>query len=94
MDWRWASLPLRGCLFGLVLPFEHIHAANVVFSSTLKVWQVPMSTHSLMSVGYAELYEKVMPHGELGGYLVAQLVEYNQKRSRQERSVEFRSLGD
>ena len=71
-----------------------IHAANVVFSSTLNVWQVPMSTYSLMSVGYAELYEKVLPHGELGGYLVAQLVEYNQKRSRQERSVEFRSLGD
>ena len=70
-----------------------IHTANVIFSSTVKVWQVPMSTYSLMSVGDAELYEKVLPHGELGGYLVAQLVEYNQEHSRRERSVEFRSLG-
>jgi purine nucleosidase len=69
-------------------------AANVVFSSSLKLWQVPMSTYVMMAVSYAELYEKVRPCGELGSYLVAQLVEFNEKRANASRSLEFRSLGD
>jgi purine nucleosidase len=71
-----------------------IVAANVVFSSSLKLWQVPMSTYVMMAIGYAELYEKVRPCGELGGYLVSQLVDFNETRARATRSLEFRSLGD
>jgi purine nucleosidase len=71
-----------------------VNAANVVFSSALKVWQVPMSTYLMMSIGYAELYEQVVPNGEVGSYLARQLVEYNQRGSQRGRSVEFRCLGD
>ena len=68
-----------------------IHAANVVMKSTLQVWQVPRSTYRTMSVGCAELIEKVYPQGEIGKYLVEQLLEHN-RRTRP--WMEFRSLGD
>jgi hypothetical protein len=44
-----------------------------------------------MGVTYAELIEKVYPQGEIGKYLVDQLIEHN-ARTRPE--MEFRSLGD
>ena len=71
-----------------------IVAANIVFASSLKVWQVPMSTYTMMAVGYAELYEKVAPCGEIGRYLVQQLVEFNAKHPHTGRHIDFRSLGD
>ena len=53
-----------------------IHAANVVMKSKLEVWQVPRTAYRTMSVGYAELIEKVYPQGEVGKYLVEQLIEH------------------
>ena len=68
-----------------------INAANVLMKSNLVVWQVPRSTYRTMSVGYAELIEKIYPQGEIGKYLVEQLIEHNAK-TRPE--MEYRSLGD
>jgi inosine-uridine nucleoside N-ribohydrolase len=68
-----------------------IHAANVVMKSRVELWQVPRSTYRTMSVGYAELIEKVYPHGAIGKYLVEQLLEHN-AATRPE--MEYRSLGD
>ena len=68
-----------------------IHAANVIMKSNLEVWQVPRSTYRTMSVGYAELIEKVYPQGEIGKYLIEQLIAYNAKMNPK---MEFRSLGD
>ncbi|MFG6192499.1 nucleoside hydrolase [Nonomuraea sp. JJY05] len=68
-----------------------IVAANVVFSSAVKVWQVPAPTYRMTAVGYAELDAKVAPYGEIGEYLVRQLVEWNEQHSG---SIEFRALGD
>jgi purine nucleosidase len=67
-------------------------AANVVFASELTVWQVPMSTYVLTAVSYAELEEKVAPCGELGAYLVRQLVEWNEAHV--PHPMEHRALGD
>lgn len=80
-------------------PYEGLGAAyapefNLSNSSQLQVWQVPMSTYVMMSVSYAELYEKVMPCGEIGEYLVRQLIEFNQTHRRARTALEFRSLGD
>ncbi|MBX2999921.1 MAG: nucleoside hydrolase [Caldilineaceae bacterium] len=68
-----------------------IHAANVVMKSKLELWQIPRSTYRTMSVSYAELIEKIYPQGEIGKYLVEQLLEHN-ARTRPE--MEYRSLGD
>lgn len=69
-----------------------VTAANVVFSSRLKVWQIPMSVYTMVGVGYAELREKVAPCGELGAYLVDQLVDWN--ATWHPAPIEHRSLGD
>ena len=69
-----------------------VTAANVVFQSRLRVWQIPMTVYRMVGVGYAELDEKVAPHGELGEYLVRQLREFNAEHVDPE--IEYRSLGD
>jgi inosine-uridine nucleoside N-ribohydrolase len=69
-----------------------IGAANVVMRSPVEVWQIPSSVYKRFSVSYAELLERVWPHGPLGRYLVEQLVEFNARLV--ERPMEFRSLGD
>jgi purine nucleosidase len=69
-----------------------VHAANVVFRSSVEVWQIPSSVYRSMPVGYAELAEKVYPHGELGRYLVEQLVAWN--AANVAGPMEYRSLGD
>jgi purine nucleosidase len=69
-----------------------IAAANVVFRSGMRVWQVPRSAYVMTAVGYAELDEKVAPCGELGAYLVRQLKEFNAARDHD--PFEHRALGD
>ncbi|KAB8196011.1 nucleoside hydrolase [Nonomuraea phyllanthi] len=69
-----------------------IVAANLVFSSELRVFQIPAPTYRLTAVGYAELDQKVAPYGEIGEYLVRQLVEWNEQQHGG--SIEFRVLGD
>lgn len=82
------SWPNGGLEFNLS---NDIHAANVVMKSELEVWQVPRSTYRTMGVTYAELIEKVYPQGEIGKYLIEQLLEFNAKTRP---GMEFRSLGD
>ncbi|WP_420114307.1 nucleoside hydrolase [Pseudactinotalea sp.] len=69
-----------------------IAAANVVLGSGVRVIQVPSSTYRMCSVGYAELEEKIGGAGELGAYLLRQMVEWNARWNRS--AIERRSLGD
>jgi purine nucleosidase len=69
-----------------------IAAANVVFDSGIKIWQVPSSVYSMVSVGYAELDEKIGQAGPLGEYLIRQLHEWN--ATYHPEPIESRSLGD
>lgn len=52
-----------------------IHAANVVFSSNMEVWQVPKNVYEMMPVSFAELEHRVYPQGEIGKYLFEQMME-------------------
>lgn len=69
-----------------------IAAANVVFRSGIRIWQVPRTSYVMSSVGYAELDEKVAPCGPLGEYLVRQLKEWNSTWHPE--PIEHRALGD
>ena len=69
-----------------------IAGANVVFNSGITLWQVPSSVYSMVSVGYAELDEKIGQAGPLGEYLIRQLREWNDTYHRE--PIESRSLGD
>jgi inosine-uridine nucleoside N-ribohydrolase len=69
-----------------------IASANVVFDSGIEIWQVPSSVYSMVSVGYAELDEKIGQAGPLGEYLIRQLHEWN--ATYHQEPIESRSLGD
>jgi purine nucleosidase len=71
-----------------------IVAANIVFASGVRLWQIPMSTCRLISVSYAKLYRDVRGCGKIGRYLVEQLVEFNSERSFAGYSPEGHCLGD
>lgn len=67
--------PKGGFEFNLMMD---IHAVNVIFSSKVPVWQVPMSLYKVMAVSLAELQLKVRPCGEIGKYLFEQMTVFNQ----------------
>jgi purine nucleosidase len=69
-----------------------IAAANVVYDSGITVWQVPSDVYSQVSVGYAELEEKIGGTSKLADYLISQLVEWNDRWHSE--PIESRSLGD
>lgn len=56
--------------------FNDIHAANVVFGSGVKLWQVPRNIYQTVAVSIAELEHRVRPHGAIGQYLCEQMDEY------------------
>jgi purine nucleosidase len=69
-----------------------IAAANVVYDSGITIWQVPSNVYSVVSVGYAELEEKIGGTSKLADYLITQLVEWN--ATWHPGPIESRSLGD
>lgn len=56
--------------------YNDIHAANVVFGSGVKLWQVPRNVYQTVAVSIAELEHRVRPHGDIGRYLCDQMDEY------------------
>jgi purine nucleosidase len=81
--------PLGGREYNLS---NDISGANAVFRSGIEVWQIPMTVYRMMTVGYAELYERVYDKGAIGRYLVEQLIDWNTRMVAG--PIEHRSLGD
>ena len=74
-----------------------VNAVNVVFGSTMPVWQVPKNVYEMMPVSMAELEYRVRPQGAVGRYLFDQLVAYSQtpeSRASAFRTGESWVLGD
>jgi purine nucleosidase len=69
-----------------------IAAANVVYDSGITIWQVPSNVYSMVSVGYAEMEEKIGGTSNMADYLIAQTVEWNERFH--PGPIESRSLGD
>lgn len=53
-----------------------INAANVVFKSNMKLWQVPSNVYTTMRVSFMELIENVYPCGVIGKYLVENTIRF------------------
>ena len=56
---------------------QDINAANVVFASSMPLWQVPQNVYKQFSVTLAELQLKVKPCGTIGEYLFRQMADLN-----------------
>ena len=70
------SYPEGGNEFNLM---QDVAAANVVFKSSMPLWQVPITTYKQIAVTLAELQLKVKPYGKIGKYLFEQMVDFNNK---------------
>ena len=89
-----APYPVGGPEFNLG---NDVNAVNVVFGSTMPVWQVPKNVYEMMPVSMAELEYRVHPQGAVGRYLFDQLVAYSQtpeSRASAFRTGESWVLGD
>lgn len=69
-----------------------IAAASLVFQSGVELWQIPRDVYRMMPVGFAELYTRVRPHGEIGRYLCDNVIRFN--NDAQNRPTGYRILGD
>jgi inosine-uridine nucleoside N-ribohydrolase len=67
-------LPIGGDEFNLR---NDIHAANPLLRSKMPFWMIPISASVCLRVGVAELMIRVSLHGNIGKYLVEQLIEVN-----------------
>lgn len=56
---------------------EDVFAAQVLFASPIKIWQIPSSTYSRTFVSLSELVQNVRPCGEIGKYLVENMLAFN-----------------
>lgn len=56
---------------------EDPQAAQIVLSSGMDIWQIPMNVYSTMEVSLAEIVDKVKPCGKIGSYLCEQMMEVN-----------------
>ncbi len=55
-----------------------LHAANLLLKSDIEVWQIPLSAYTQMEVSFHELFAKIQPCGEIGNYLVENLLRVNE----------------
>lgn len=71
-------------------------AANVLFSSDMPVWQIPLNVCKQTSVSLAELQNRVEPCGKIGKYLFEQMIDYNNRHGEEENwpGGEMWGLGD
>ncbi len=83
-DW-----PIGGWEYNLS---NDVAAANYVFKSNVQLWQVPRNVYRMMPVSFAEMYDKVYPCGEIGKYLVENVIAFNNEDKA--RPIEYRCLGD
>ncbi len=58
---------------------QDVFAANTVFSSAAEVWQIPASAYSKVVVSFTELITKFHPCGEIGKYLVDNLLRFHEE---------------
>lgn len=70
------TYPSGGFEFNLL---QDIPAANVVFASSMPLWQIPENVYKQMEVSLAELQYRVAPCGEIGAYLFQQMVDFNSR---------------
>lgn len=58
---------------------QDILAANIVFESTIPVWQIPVNVYTKVEVSIPELIVNVSDCGAIGRYLCDQMQEYNKQ---------------
>jgi hypothetical protein len=56
-----------------------LNAANVIIASPIELWQIPMSAYTMMEVSFHELFDRIGTCGDIGHYLMQNLLRVNEK---------------
>ena len=86
--------PEGGWEFNLV---QDIKAVNTLFQSPMEFWQIPMNVYGSTEISFAELVRYIRPCGEIGKWLVGQMLEFQQRTASADRdwpNPEMWSIGD
>ncbi|PJC87199.1 nucleoside hydrolase [Vibrio sp. HA2012] len=51
-----------------------INAVNIIMGSQMELWQIPLTAYTMMEVSFHELFDRVRPCGNIGRYLVDNLL--------------------
>ena len=71
-----------------------VEAANLVLRSGVKLWLVPSTVYSTITIGIAEVERKIYPCGKIGRHLFENMIEYNMSDGASWTQGESWSLGD
>ena len=71
-----------------------VAAANYVLSHAKNLWLIPSNVYATVTVGLAELQQKVLPCGKIGRHLFENMVTYNNSPAAGWTKGESWSLGD
>ena len=71
-----------------------VAAANYVLSHAKNLWLIPSNVYVTITVGLAELQQKVLPCGKIGRHLCENMVSYNNSPAAGWTKGESWSLGD
>lgn len=68
---------------------QDVYAAQVLFRSPMKIWQIPVNTYGGMYMSFAELVTKVKPCGRVGAYLAEGMFRVNDWYGRVPQRIPF-----
>ena len=71
-----------------------VAAANYILSHAKNLWLVPSNVYGTITVGLAELQQKVYPYGKIGRHLFENMITYNNSPMAGWTKGESWSLGD
>ena len=71
-----------------------IAAANYVLGSGVKLWLIPSTVYTTITIGIAEVQRKIAPCGAIGEHLFTNMVSYNRTDKASWTQGESWSLGD
>ena len=71
-----------------------IEAANYVLKSGIDLWLVPSQVYTTITIGIAEIKQRISPLGEIGRHLYENLMTYNNSEGAGWTQGESWSLGD
>ena len=71
-----------------------IEAANLVLNSGIDLWLVPSQVYTTITIGIAEIKQRISPLGDIGKHLYENLMEYNKSEGAGWTAGESWSLGD
>lgn len=57
---------------------QDVYAAQVLFDSPVKIWQVPMNIYAGMNISLSEVISRVKPCGKVGAYIVDVMLKINE----------------